>query len=417
MSNSNGIISKPIDLKADIATVLGESSTDLGTLCKSGAINKFSKVKPIVYPSVTELTDAQRKSKRYGLTILGGGHGTMNTGHTPWAYNRPTGGSSSPYRMSDFANYNHAATNPVKSVVWPDRMVTNGTSTSPNFSVTVPFRRSSEDNSMLGLDDLFDTSCYLAVILVSGTTYYAATSPMTLAQALSIMPSNCAIGADVPIGNTSFKTGFDGKQITAIVCLADRQITENNDNPTQATFYSLEGVEGCDRKNFTLTKVYWCDGMKFTLTQDVTKTVNSSTGFVFKINSLKVKIEAPDEFSQIRPTFHIKAFLRVVDSGTGKATYYGFEQSTVTSSSLPKTITLSTGSSSTEYKSTYNSPNSQFMLGIRVGINDMGDTTENGGSDPNGSLEVVRIHNSTGTTNWNTTTPVYADYGTKATLG
>lgn len=50
MANSNGVITAPIGL-VDMQQVLGESSTDLATLCLSNQINKWAKNKPIKHSS------------------------------------------------------------------------------------------------------------------------------------------------------------------------------------------------------------------------------------------------------------------------------------------------------------------------------------------------------------------------------
>ena len=69
MANVGGLISAPISINADIAKVLGSSSYDLGTLCKSSAINMWSRKKPIQVNQYQELTDAQWKQYNYGYTI------------------------------------------------------------------------------------------------------------------------------------------------------------------------------------------------------------------------------------------------------------------------------------------------------------------------------------------------------------
>ena len=46
MSIVNGIIQAPVSI-ADVKTVLGETSNDLATLCKSEKINIWAKFKPV----------------------------------------------------------------------------------------------------------------------------------------------------------------------------------------------------------------------------------------------------------------------------------------------------------------------------------------------------------------------------------
>ena len=57
--NSNGIITAPINAKADVATVLGVSSTSVTTLCTSPNINKWAKYKPVAInnPTIRIKTD------------------------------------------------------------------------------------------------------------------------------------------------------------------------------------------------------------------------------------------------------------------------------------------------------------------------------------------------------------------------
>ena len=61
MSTSNGKITAPVTI-GDIARTIGVASGDLGTLCTSGIINKWSKYKPEQYMSFNELTDEQHRN-------------------------------------------------------------------------------------------------------------------------------------------------------------------------------------------------------------------------------------------------------------------------------------------------------------------------------------------------------------------
>jgi len=49
MAHSNDIISRPVDVRGDIAAVLGVSSGDVRTLCTSPAIKPWAKYKPVNY--------------------------------------------------------------------------------------------------------------------------------------------------------------------------------------------------------------------------------------------------------------------------------------------------------------------------------------------------------------------------------
>jgi hypothetical protein len=50
MAHSNGVITAPVGIDADIAPVLGVGSYDLGYLCSNihGKINKWSRIKPVI---------------------------------------------------------------------------------------------------------------------------------------------------------------------------------------------------------------------------------------------------------------------------------------------------------------------------------------------------------------------------------
>lgn len=153
-NSETGIISAPVSID-DVKQALGESSDDLATLCKSENINIWSKYKPISckgefkeYPiredsdeivtsSYSKYTCVVRcgmnipmdtyKNLRYnyggeGFAIngcynfyinnvygrVGGIHGDTTTSVSGKHF--PKGGANSPYRLSDFRNYNSKAT-------------------------------------------------------------------------------------------------------------------------------------------------------------------------------------------------------------------------------------------------------------------------------------------------------------------
>lgn len=153
-NSETGIISAPVSID-DVKRALGESSNDLATLCKSGNINIWSKYKPISckgefkeYPiredSDEIVTSSYSKFTcvvRCGMNIpidtyknlrnnYGGEGFAINGCYNLYAdniYGRvgdihgdtttsvsgkhfPKGGANSPYRLSDFRNYNSKAT-------------------------------------------------------------------------------------------------------------------------------------------------------------------------------------------------------------------------------------------------------------------------------------------------------------------
>lgn len=154
-NSDSGIISAPVSID-DVKQALGESSNDLATLCKSENINIWSRYKPISckgefkeYP-IREDSDEKATSSyskytcvvRCGMNIPMdtyknlrnnyGGEGFAINGcynlHVDNIYGKnggisgdtttmvsgkhfPKGGANSPYRLSDFRNYNSKAIN------------------------------------------------------------------------------------------------------------------------------------------------------------------------------------------------------------------------------------------------------------------------------------------------------------------
>lgn len=97
----------------DVRACIGAGSTDLGTLCVHANINKWAKNKPFRYATNGGVTAAIRQSKCYGLGLRGLmmtlpnylAYAKDNEAGKVWPYEKPTGGTSAPYRLSDFEDY------------------------------------------------------------------------------------------------------------------------------------------------------------------------------------------------------------------------------------------------------------------------------------------------------------------------
>ena len=116
-------------LKKQIQSVLGSSSWDLEDLCVSSLIKIGAKYKPVRHSTLTNITDAQRKSVNWGMLakemesirtnvlINTGGIGTAFSSipsPTKWEHLRPRGASYSEYnRIRDFDGYNHGSEPPM----------------------------------------------------------------------------------------------------------------------------------------------------------------------------------------------------------------------------------------------------------------------------------------------------------------
>ena len=122
MGNSNGKIDSTVRMRADVRTVLGESVNTLYGLCTSTNINPNAKYKPVQW----EEAAPTRGSSATWWKAVGGACGFTpknlgsvanvtsycSGGLNGWVYARPDG-STYPYRLYDFAGYNHNATFPV----------------------------------------------------------------------------------------------------------------------------------------------------------------------------------------------------------------------------------------------------------------------------------------------------------------
>lgn len=93
-----------------VSTTIGEASNDVGALCKSTKVNKWSKRKPLRFDKITGLTVPEIES-------LGSGIVRVNDFTEPWLFDylKPRGGAvDEPYRLGDFRGYNHLAGTPVQ---------------------------------------------------------------------------------------------------------------------------------------------------------------------------------------------------------------------------------------------------------------------------------------------------------------
>ena len=94
-----------------VGTTIGSASRDVGTLCSSPLINKWSKNKPVSYPTLGGITDAERKLANYGFDIANMVKtDAVSAASINWNYLKPLGGANSPYRLGDFRSYDHTAT-------------------------------------------------------------------------------------------------------------------------------------------------------------------------------------------------------------------------------------------------------------------------------------------------------------------
>ena len=152
-SNLNiGAISETLKCsQSDMSQISSRNTFDLGRLCTHSNINKWAKYKPIHHSGLQILsesarTDRQGDGEYYGVKIRMDSMDMGSLHNVTFAYNRPKGGASSPYRLSDFINeagtagYNHLAKPSVYgSVAWQPQdkqLYLDGDASSDDIQVT-----------------------------------------------------------------------------------------------------------------------------------------------------------------------------------------------------------------------------------------------------------------------------------------
>ena len=157
--------------QSDMTQISSRNTFDLGRLCTHTNINKWAKYKPIHHSGLQILsesarTDRQGDGEYYGVKIRMDSGDMASLHNVTFAYNRPKGGASSPYRLSDFINengtagYNHLAKPSVYgSVSWQPKdkqLYLDGGASSDDIQVT--FGTNTDDTLSIDFASLLDAS-------------------------------------------------------------------------------------------------------------------------------------------------------------------------------------------------------------------------------------------------------------------
>lgn len=289
--NSNsGIISDPVSID-DVKQVLGESSNDLATLCKNENINIWSKYKPISckgdfkeYPiredsdeTVTSSFSKYTCVVRCGMNIpidtyknlrnnYGGesfaikgceyfyydnvyGHnGVDKDASTNSHYANvsgkhfPKGGTNSPYRLSDFRNYNSKANNnEFRTSIPATTNIECYYFSTPRFNCVLYKNTNVDDNTNLTIDDII-TDLSLAWSFWIQICY---DSPYNNTDKIykNYYVGNCKKPTDYVYASKeiTFDIGSGGKIVTIVPFLAYTRNATLDDN-TKIIFIAPPGV-------------------------------------------------------------------------------------------------------------------------------------------------------------------------------
>lgn len=285
-NSDSGIISAPVSID-DVKQALGESSNDLATLCKSENINIWSKYKPInckgefkEYPiredsdeivtsSYSKYTCVVRcgmnipmdtyKNLRNnyggeGFAINGcynlyvdniyGKNGSISADTTTMVSGKhfPKGGANSPYRLSDFRNYNSKAKDNRCLTSLPQyNTVEVYYSSTPKFNCVLYMNTNVDNNTNLTMDDII-TDLSLAWSFWIQIRY---DSPYNTTDKIykNYYVGNCKKPTDYVYASKeiTFDIGSGDKVITIVPFLAYTRNATLYDN-TKIIFISLPGA-------------------------------------------------------------------------------------------------------------------------------------------------------------------------------
>jgi len=166
---------------AMVKAELGAATNNVGQLCTHLNINKWSKWKPVKHNSLVPITQAQLASPEVNFGLK---PPTPKTDYTlvmdvPWGYQKPTGGLSSPYRLSDFRNYEKTA----GAIAYIEEKIHIDKSIITSREITLLMNLSGTD-FLIGLNDFIGDigDYYYGAVIEERTNRYIITSDKTLAN-------------------------------------------------------------------------------------------------------------------------------------------------------------------------------------------------------------------------------------------
>lgn len=242
MSIINGTkIVSPVGVE-DVRRVLGEASTDIGTLCTSDKINRWAKFKPYAVNQIAPISDAQRKAYSYGIkdipyfrygrgmvSFINDGSPAPDNGLKPeyFTYEKP----SAVMRLTDFDGYYHDATEPLTAPT-----VDSITPSNAEYTV-LTFPTNPRGPEVIDLSDLTLNRSGASIDLA---THYmgAIISGRVITQA---QPVSQYSGSSVYIPTTELET-LSGKHITVCAFLSPEirtSLSQPDTAPNNALFIPL----------------------------------------------------------------------------------------------------------------------------------------------------------------------------------
>lgn len=303
MGYSNGKITAPVTF-TDVQNALGTSHKDLDRLCKSSLINIWAKYKPVAKNLIDTVTGQWDATNNKWLSSATWWKGNLNTsigGITPkefttfsqlvgfydgnmngWEYIRPAGGASTPYRLQDFAGYNHNAPKAIENFFMAAEIKQHG-----QFTASAMMSMPSSSADYITLSDFtsqaFNT-LYWGVAFYSGTTFKCKLTADTAGVA-QIESTFSGAAVTLPIGAYKVYPFFSNKKIS----LTDTQETSGTKyytcpNCTYVTVNIVSDSTGTDATISARYKINSSTKMSIHVTGDSSRAYSNCYAYIIPMS-------------------------------------------------------------------------------------------------------------------------------------
>jgi hypothetical protein len=298
MAHANQKITAPVSF-ADVNAVLGSNKTDLGRLCTLSNINVWAKYKPVVnngkfYTSQFDFTNNRWKND----TDCDWWHGSANDsiggikpknvtivcdashlaelialydgGMNGWTYTAPSGGALSPYRLTDYADYNHNAPAPIQGITMTEKIPQSGRLHVSALITPKPEPPNDYCDSLTLEDfssDAFDT-LYFGILVMQNTTPKLVAT-VTTAGETEINRNFSGSGEILPVGTYQ-----------AYPLFSSREMFTSAFNGQSTKFYTCPM---CNPMTFQIVQ----DGSQANVTIEYTADLTSTNRAQFQVNNLE----------------------------------------------------------------------------------------------------------------------------------
>lgn len=336
-------ITRP-DSVHDIQQCLSTSVQSAKLLCTHANVNKWARHKPVQHSELFIMTEDKYKEVNFGLNIPSYNN-YLDAYNNGIGYNRPIGGSNSPYRLMDFDNYNHLAHAIFSAMVDIEANKLDGDICRINFMYNI-----GGGDDQIGLSDFIGLtigSTYLAVILNDGNNTFIKTSDVNI--------DNGASYIDIPI-KTGFLQNYIGT-LNAKFVLCSLAVTELSmlSSITGNTYYPLL-VDVVSNAMCNINIINYIN-----MTMFVDKIGNTLTGLFSNIETYITTPSNPDPF--YFATSNGTMFIRV------SATNNSSNPVTITNNFALKAIPSLTGNSSGIVSSQLYDSNGNSVYSITIPAN------------------------------------------------